>query len=95
MHFNSESTPPPPTPSTPSYPSYPPKRGMTGSNVLLGIILAIIGLFILPEIFCSASIILGAYTWRREPGNRGLAIMVLGLVCMLVGIYFTALILLV
>jgi hypothetical protein len=88
MSLSNESTLPPSTPS------YPPTRGMTGAHPILGIICAIVGLFIFPEIFSSASIILGAYTWRRESGNRGLVIVIFGLISMLVGIYFTAIILL-
>ena len=90
LHLSSDSEPTLP----PSTPSYPPARGMAGTHTFLGIICAIVGLLILPEIFSSASIILGAYTWRREPGNRGLAIIIFGLISMLVGIYFTAFILL-
>jgi hypothetical protein len=56
----------------------------------LGFISAIIALFILPEIFGSAAIILGAYTWKKEQGNRGIAIVILGIIFMLVGLYFTA-----
>ena len=83
--YSSESTVPPSTP-----PSYPQARGMAGMYVMVGIICAIIGLFIFPEIFSSAAIILGALTWRRESGNRGLGIIIFGIVTMLVGIYFTA-----
>ncbi len=61
------------------------------SNV--GILCAIIGVFVLPEIFGSGAIILGAYSWRLEAnarGNRGLAVIVIGIVAMLVGIYYTS-----
>jgi hypothetical protein len=74
----------------PSIPSYPSTRSGTGTFATLGIISAILALFIVPEIFGSAAIILGAYTWKQEQGNRGIAIVILGIVCMLVGIYFTS-----
>jgi membrane-bound ClpP family serine protease len=58
-----------------------------------GLISAVLSLFIVPEIFGSAAIILGAYAWKRELGNsnRGLSVLVLGIICMLIGIYFTSL----
>ncbi len=67
-------------------------RGFGRSYATFGIISALIGTVLMPEIFCSAAIILGAYEWKREPGpsNRGLLIVVFGIICMLVGIYFTA-----
>jgi hypothetical protein len=60
---------------------------------IVGAVSAIIGLIVLPEIFCSAAIILGAYTWRLEVvenRNRGLALVIFGIVAMLVGIYYTS-----
>jgi membrane-bound ClpP family serine protease len=48
---------------------------------------------VLPEIFGSAAIILGAYAWRMERDenrNRGLLLIILGIVAMLVGIYYTS-----
>ena len=59
----------------------------------IGILCAIISLFVLPEIFGSAAIILGAYAWRMERDenrNRGLLLIILGIVAMLVGIYYTS-----
>ncbi len=59
----------------------------------LGAVSAIIGLIVFPEIFCSVAIILGAYTWRLEAGqnrNRGIALVIFGIVAMLVGIYYTS-----
>jgi hypothetical protein len=50
-----------------------------------------VSLFFIPEIFGPAAIFLGAYLWRMERGRRGLNIMILGIVCMFLGIYFTAL----
>jgi len=49
-------------------------------------------LFILPEIFGTAAIILGAYTWKKRQGNLGLIILILGIIFMIVGIEVTALI---
>jgi membrane-bound ClpP family serine protease len=43
-----------------------------------------------PEVFGSAAIILGAYMWRKEQGNRGIDILILGIIFMLVGVYVTA-----
>ncbi len=60
---------------------------------VLGAVSAIIGLIVFPEIFGSVAIIFGAYTWRLEAGenrNRGLALVIFGIVAMLVGIYYTA-----
>jgi len=56
----------------------------------LGVVSAILSLFVVPEVFGSAAIILGAYTWRKEQGNRGIGIVIFGIICMLVGIYSTA-----
>jgi len=59
----------------------------------LGVICAIASLIILPEILGSVAIILGAYTWRLEVGenrNRGLLLIIFGIITMLVGIYYTA-----
>ena len=59
----------------------------------LGVLCAVIGLFVLPEIFGSAAIILGAYAWRLERDenrNLGLILIILGIVAMLVGIYYTS-----
>jgi len=74
-------------PSSP-YPNAPSTtRGM---HLALAILLAILGLFIFPEVFDSAAIILGAYIWKNREGNTGLYIVILGIVCMLVGLYLTA-----
>lgn len=82
----SSPTPPPWTPLR----TQPRRLGM--SYTILGIISAVIGLLLMPEIFDSAAIILGAYEWKREqgPSNRGLYIIVLGITSMLIGIYYTA-----
>jgi len=73
-----------------STPPYAVTRRITGTYATLGIISAVIGLIILPEIFASAAIVLGAYLWRHEQGNRGIGIVILGIICMLVGLYLTA-----
>lgn len=58
----------------------------------MGFIGAVLSLFIIPEIFGSAVIILGAYTWRKEKGKRKSwnIIVILGIIFMIVGIEFTA-----
>lgn len=78
--------------STPpsSAPSYPPAGGKNGKFAILGFISAVLSLLIIPEIFGSAAIVLGAYAWRTERGYRGLIVLILGIICMLVGLFFTA-----
>jgi hypothetical protein len=79
------------TPLSPS--SYPPVRGTIRTYAILGFISAFLGLLVVPEIFGSVAIILGAYTWRRERDgsqNMGLIVLVLGIICMMVGIYYTS-----
>jgi membrane-bound ClpP family serine protease len=58
----------------------------------LGLLSAIISLWIIPEIFGSAAILLGAYAWRREgPNSRlGLFVIIAGIICMLMGLYYTS-----
>jgi membrane-bound ClpP family serine protease len=59
----------------------------------LGLICAFVSLFIVPEIFGSAAIILGAYTWKldsSENKSRGLVLIIFGIITMLVGIYYTS-----
>ncbi len=59
----------------------------------IGAICALVGLFVFPEIFGSAAIILGAYTWKLESdknSSRGLLLIIFGIVAMLVGIYYTS-----
>ena len=59
----------------------------------IGFICALIGLFLFPEVFGSAAIILGAYVWRMERDekrNRGVMLEVAGIVAMLIGIYYTS-----
>jgi hypothetical protein len=59
-------------------------------HIGLAIVCAIVGLLFFPEIFDSAAIILGAYAWKRQQGDTGLYVMILGIACMLIGMYFTA-----
>lgn len=60
--------------------------------IYLGLICSFISLFIIPEIFGSAAILLGAYAWRREgPNSRvGLFVIIMGILFMFVGLYYTA-----
>jgi ketosteroid isomerase-like protein len=53
------------TPSSSSS-SHPPRRDNTRTLAILGFISAFLSLLIVPEIFGSVTIVLGAYTWRRE-----------------------------
>lgn len=62
----------------------------TRTHATLGYISALLSLVIVPELFGTAAIILGAYTWKKEQGNRGITIVILGIIFMLVGLYFTA-----
>jgi len=75
-------------------PTSPPERAPIKNNVgklvVLSGIFAVLSLIILPEIFGSLTIMLGAYVWRREQRNRGGLIVVLGIICLLVGLFFTA-----
>jgi hypothetical protein len=75
----------------PSYSIWQKRSAALYFNV--GISCAIISLFVIPEIFGSAAIVLGAYAWRMERDekrNRGLLVIILGIVAMLVGIYYTS-----
>jgi len=83
---------PPSAPSTEAQfpPSRQPENGRTGLLATFGYISAVLSLFIVPEIFGSAAILLGAYVWRKEQGNRGLTIVILGIAFMLIGLVFTA-----
>jgi len=77
--------------SSSSY-SMPPKRS-AGLYFSIGLLCAIVTLFVLPEVFGSAAIILGAYAWRMERDenrSRGLFLVIVGIVAMLVGIYYTS-----
>jgi hypothetical protein len=63
---------------------------MTRTYAILGFISAVLSLLIVPELFGSAAIVLGAYTWRKKQGNLGLIVLILGIICMTVGIEVTA-----
>lgn len=86
----------PPISSHPTAPTGTPSRrrprGFGRSYTTLGFISSVVGLLIMPEIFCSIAIILGAYEWKMEPGpsKQGLVIVVIGIINMLIGIYFSA-----
>jgi uncharacterized membrane protein HdeD (DUF308 family) len=85
-------------PESPQPPANPPSYSILQKRSAalyfnIGILCAIISLVVLPEIFGSAAIILGAYAWRMERDenrNRGLLLVILGIVAMLVGIYYTS-----
>ncbi len=83
----SQSIPPSPT-------TYPPSSDVVRRYGNYGLLCAVLSLFILPEIFGSAAIILGAYAWKKDVSgsNRGLYVVILGIICMLVGIYLTSII---
>jgi membrane-bound ClpP family serine protease len=63
---------------------------MTRTYAILGFISAVLSLLILPELFGSATIVLGAYTWKKKQGNLGLIVLILGIICLIVGIEVTA-----
>lgn len=72
---------------------YMPQKRRATLYFDLGLIFAFGSLLVFPEIFGSAAIILGAYTWRLESGenkNRGLLLVIFGIITMLVGIYYTS-----
>jgi hypothetical protein len=66
----------------------------TGTHIGIAILCAVVGLVIFPEIFDSLAIILGAYAWKRQQGNAGFYVVILGIASMLIGMYFTAFIIL-
>jgi len=76
---------PQPTPS-PSPTSHPSGADKTRTYAILGLISAAIGLLFFAEIFDSVAIVLGAYVWRRKQGNLGLIVLIIGIICMIVGI---------
>lgn len=83
-HFSSE-------PAFPqSAPINPQERVRVGLYSSIGILCAFLSLLIVPELFGTAAIILEAYVWKHEQGNRGLVLIILGVICMLTGIYFTS-----
>jgi hypothetical protein len=85
-----QSPQPPESAPFPSVPQHPPAGSSTRKFAILGVFSAMLGLLVVPEVFGSAAIILGAYMWRKEQGNRGIGIVIFGIICMLVGVYFTA-----
>lgn len=75
---------------SPSPPSSPVGSGTSRRFAIVGFVCAALGLFIFPKILGSAAIILGAYTWRRRQGNLGIIIVIVGILCMIIGIEVTA-----
>ena len=72
--------------------SHPPRRGYA-RLISLGLLCAFLSLIIVPEIFGSAAIIFGAYVWRMERDdsqNRGLIVLILGIIFMITGMGFTS-----
>jgi len=65
---------------------YKTSKDTSNRDAILGVICAAVSLLFLPEIFGSAAIILGAYTWKKKPGNLGLIILIIGIICMILGI---------
>ena len=76
-------------PSIPN-PPYAPTTGKAARYASFGMLSAIVALFVLPEIFGSAAIVLGAYSWKTDTttSKRGLFVIILGIICMLLGMYF-------
>jgi hypothetical protein len=76
----------------PSGPYDPSAADLSKRYANWGFICAVASLFIVPEIFGSIAIILGAYAWKLEPGDtkHGRDILILGIVCMFVGLYSTS-----
>ena len=59
----------------------------------IGAVCAFVSLIVIPEIFGSVAIVMGAYCWRLECGqnrNRGIYVIVLSLIAMFVGLYYTS-----
>jgi hypothetical protein len=62
-----------------------------GKYASLGLMCAILSLFIFPEVFGSAAVIFGAIVWKEQPDlNVGRNILILGIICTWVGFYLTA-----
>jgi hypothetical protein len=83
------------TPQTMPIPTYgQPQERKAGTYTNAGVLCAIVALFVLSEVFGAAAAIVGAYVWRLDCGesrNRGLWVVMIGVVFMLVGIYYTSL----
>ena len=57
----------------------------------LAIICAMVSLFILPEIFASATILIGAQTWKDSPDRTtGRNLVIVGIICMIIGLEISA-----
>jgi len=70
--------------------SYEMAHRAMGTHIGAAVVCAIIGLFVFPEVFDSVAIVLEAHAWKRQQGNAGLCVVILGIACMLIGFYFTA-----
>jgi membrane protein DedA with SNARE-associated domain len=69
----------------------PTSAGSSRMHLIVGFVTGIVGMLLLPEIFSSVAILLGAYAWKQDPErSTGLVILLFGIVSMLVGIYVTA-----
>jgi uncharacterized membrane protein HdeD (DUF308 family) len=69
------------------------KKRRASKYFVMGFIFALLSLFVIPEVFGSVAIILGAYTWRLDCGekkSRGLLLVIFGIISMLIGIYYTS-----
>jgi len=80
--------------STENSSSYIPQKRRSSLYFDLGLICAFASLFVIPEIFGSVAIVLGAYTWKLESSesrSRGLLLVIFGIITMLAGIYYTSL----
>ena len=79
------------TQSEPQTQLYSAQTSRAGTWFSVGLLCSFLSMVVVPEIFGSIAIILGAYVWKTEPGrNRGLGVVVLGILFMLIGIYFTS-----
>ncbi len=79
--------------ASPSPSEIEPKTRNVTSLMIASVISAVFSLIVLPELFVSIAFVLGAYVWRIEKDekrNRGLMLIILGIICMIIGIYFTA-----
>lgn len=67
--------------------SYPPQRDSTKILITLGYVFSAISLFIMPEIFGTIAVVLGVNIRKRGRGNT---ILILGSICLLLGLFVTA-----
>ncbi len=74
---------------SPSVPPYPPESDVTRTYARFGYMSALISLLIMPEIFGPVAIFIGNLV-RRRGGRDGTRILILGIACMIVGLFVTA-----